>query len=493
MDQQRALDLLRSHEYGIAEWNRLRQADEVIPDLIGVNLSSANLRLADLRDVNLSMASLCGADLQYANLSGARLRGTDLELADLRWSRLKKCDFSKADLRQADLSQAWAHSADFIDANLTSAKLAWAELDRARFIRADLTDAQFNHASVLDIVVKDLRGLPQPPTNLRLWGDDLSALGGDLIGDDAKNFFLAPCILEVFVSERLAERELASFLLHLAEMHDSHVGDTVYFVGHRYELGGTFLRFQSVAFNAIYDVLPDLLAPFRLSQAIDWKLAIEKVSDEERRDIATSLVSLEARQADGRWRIAERMAKVFSGYRNARVVQIAEGRSRGIRIDLFTNKEIARRLTDTQEDELWDGRQPLTITTGSNSSIHVGDIRMSQHRTNVSGGLVGVIGDNAHAHDMTFQQIWNQSASQIDLAGLANELAALRQALKSAAQTVEHDAAVGEVAAAETAAKKGDGPSVLERLKNAGQWVLDVAVHKGLTMAVTALKSALGV
>lgn len=125
--------------------------------------------------------------------------------------------------------------------------------------------------------------------------------------------------------------------------------------------------------------------------------------------------------------------------------------------------------------------------------INRGGIRMSQRRINVSGGQVGVIGDNAHAHDMTFQQVWNQSASQIDLAVLANELAALRQALKDAAQSAEHDAAVGEVAAAETAAKKGDGPSVLERLKSAGEWVLDVAVQKSLAMAVTALKTALEV
>lgn len=102
-------------------------------------------------------------------------------------------------------------------------------------------------------------------------------------------------------------------------------------------------------------------------------------------------------------------------------------------------------------------------------------------------------GDHAKAYDMTFQQVWNQSAPQIDLAALVSELATLRQALKGAAKTAEHDAAIGEVAMAETAAKKGDGPSVMQRLKSAGQWVLDVAIQKGLTMAVTALKSALGV
>jgi hypothetical protein len=118
---------------------------------------------------------------------------------------------------------------------------------------------------------------------------------------------------------------------------------------------------------------------------------------------------------------------------------------------------------------------------------------MSQDKISVSGGQVCEIGHGAHAHDMTFQQIWNQSGSQIDLPALVKELATLRQALKGEAKTAEEDAAVGEVAAAETAAKKGDGPSVLQRLKSAGEWVLKVAVQKGLDVATSAIKTALGV
>jgi len=121
------------------------------------------------------------------------------------------------------------------------------------------------------------------------------------------------------------------------------------------------------------------------------------------------------------------------------------------------------------------------------------EVTQVKNQYNIDRSQVGAVGDGAHAHDMTFQQIWSQASSQIDLAALATELAALRQALKGSAKTAEHDAAVGEVAAAETAAKKGDGPSVLQQLKSAGEWVLGVAVEKGLTMAVTAIKSALGV
>jgi hypothetical protein len=93
---------------------------------------------------------------------------------------------------------------------------------------------------------------------------------------------------------------------------------------------------------------------------------------------------------------------------------------------------------------------------------------------------------------MTFQQIWNQSASEIDLSLLARELSTLRQSLKKEADTADQDIAVGEVAAAESAAAKGDGPSVLQHLKNAGKWVLDGAIRLGLDVARNALARALG-
>ena len=44
---------------------------------------------------------------------------------------------------------------------------------------------------------------------------------------------------------------------------------------------------------------------------------------------------------------------------------------------------------------------------------------------NVSG-QAGAVGPNAHAHDMSFQQLWNKASSEIDLSKLASELRELR-------------------------------------------------------------------
>ena len=107
-------------------------------------------------------------------------------------------------------------------------------------------------------------------------------------------------------------------------------------------------------------------------------------------------------------------------------------------------------------------------------------------------GQAGAVGPNAHAHDMNFNQIWNQLQGSIDLQQLAGELSRLRQEMKKEAVEPEQDIAVSEVAKAEQSAKSGDGSKTLEHLKSAGRWALDVATKIGSSVAVEAIKNSMG-
>ena len=49
----------------------------------------------------------------------------------------------------------------------------------------------------------------------------------------------------------------------------------------------------------------------------------------------------------------------------------------------------------------------------------------------------GAVGPGAHAHDLQFQQIWNQVQGEIDLPVLAQELENLKKKLKVEAETEE--------------------------------------------------------
>lgn len=105
-------------------------------------------------------------------------------------------------------------------------------------------------------------------------------------------------------------------------------------------------------------------------------------------------------------------------------------------------------------------------------------------------GQIGVVGAGAHAHDMTFNQIWIENKNDIDLPALAAELLKLRLKLRDEATEAEHYSSMGAIASAESCAKKGDGTGALEHLSKAGKWALGIAEKIGVPVATEALKVA---
>jgi hypothetical protein len=190
--------------------------------------------------------------------------------------------------------------------------------------------------------VQNLRGLPKPPETLRLIVNGRRTV---LTGSEAKEFFNLQAIVEVYVTEKLTQEELGCFHFHLGELHHQRVATNVYFVAHRYESSGSVLRFQAKSYTEIYHVLPDLLAPFRMSQAVDWKQTLQAMPAEERGEAISALVKIEAEQVEGRWRLATCMADVFEGYEKARVSRISIGANQWIRVDVVTNQEMAHSPT----------------------------------------------------------------------------------------------------------------------------------------------------
>ena len=108
-------------------------------------------------------------------------------------------------------------------------------------------------------------------------------------------------------------------------------------------------------------------------------------------------------------------------------------------------------------------------------------------------GQVGAQGANAHAHDMTFNQIWHQNRGEIDLNALNDDLIKLRSAMQTEASSAEHYSELGAIANAEIEAKKGNEVKTFEALSKVGKWSLNIAEKIGVGVATAAIKTSLGI
>ena len=138
---------------------------------------------------------------------------------------------------------------------------------------------------------------------------------------------------------------------------------------------------------------------------------------------------------------------------------------------------------------------PLIANINDNSITVEGDVVMRDQirgdQFNVKGGQIGAIGTGAHAHDINFNNMWNQLIGDIDLRELGPELAKLREEMKDEAVETEHYTALAEIAKAEAAATSGDGAKVLEHLRSAGTWALEAATKISSKLAVEAIEHSM--
>lgn len=134
---------------GVDAWNSRRKREHFVPDFSDADLRSdfqkmrrrnheermlrpveligVNLTGADLKNVTLGDAELIKARLLDANLSGAYLYGANLSGCDLAYANLSGANVAGANFGGADLS-----GIDFTDVDLTTVNSDGANLSRVR-------------------------------------------------------------------------------------------------------------------------------------------------------------------------------------------------------------------------------------------------------------------------------------------------------------------------------------------------------------------------
>ncbi|MBT7783491.1 MAG: hypothetical protein HN741_11290 [Anaerolineae bacterium] len=111
----------------------------------------------------------------------------------------------------------------------------------------------------------------------------------------------------------------------------------------------------------------------------------------------------------------------------------------------------------------------------------------------VNGGNINQINTGTNIGDANQYNdggsvFWNS----IDYKILEKELSSLHLEMKKRAKTDDQDIALAEIAKAKKAAKEKNIEKIIEALKSAGKWALDVATKIGTTLVAEALKIAFG-
>jgi uncharacterized protein YjbI with pentapeptide repeats len=556
MANQEHLEILKRGVEVWNQWrseNLLQEIDLREVDLNGISFRGANLRDADLQGINLNNADLTDADLSKANLTGAELTNATINNADLRGALVANTKFTDADLtganfygtdlrtaelNNANLSEANLDLTDLRDANLHNAKLISATLYGAQLIKANILGANFSNANLLkanlnrakligvnfnganltnvNLILADLREADLSNaiacdadfsradlrnTNLinsNLHNSDLTRADLSYANCEAADFSLADLRMARLIKANLNGAVLTNAHLWQTQRAGWSIKGVVCESAYFEEDDNSVINFAPGEFERLYSDKTKIVLFYRdgintleistLPALVKYleescsgcNLRLESIADSS----GGAVVTLAIDNADD---ISSESLKQLKTELEETARQVIE----------FERKALVERETRLQlEGEVKQLNSVVdklilkpSFAYYNQENTTVGDVKMGD---TFNTNQAGAVGPNAHAHDMTFNQIGGQIEQSMDLSKLAAELVRLREAMSQEAKEPDHYVALGEVAKAEQAAKAKDSSKVAESLKAAGKWALDTATKIGTSLATEAIKKSIG-
>jgi uncharacterized protein YjbI with pentapeptide repeats len=421
----------------------------------GISLQNANLHRANFSESSLgdvavfTRSNLDSADFHSAKMWSGHFFGSSLRHANFSKIRIENAPiFSQADLSSAKFVEAVfpaaiCYKTNFSNADLSYANMWWADLQQANLSQAKLQrtilKAARLHNAVLDGA--DLTGSVLWETQRAGWSikgviceyvywDEKVKEQSVYSPGEFERLFSDKTKVRLFYKDGISPLEVATIPALIKHLEESHPGNGLRLVSIREDSGGV------VAELAIEGA--DNKTPEQLQQL---KTVLEAEAQQRVQYQRQALVEREARlQLEGEVR----------------------------QLSSVVDKLILR--------------QSIVVNQGG---VTMGN------ETYQNYGQTGAQGHNAHAHDMTFNQVVNHFEKTIDLQALAKQLAELREemAKDSSPQTA---IVLGKIAEAEIAAQEKNPSKVMESLKAAGKWTLDFAKEVGKDLAVEAIKQSMG-
>ena len=155
-----------------------------------------------------------------------------------------------------------------------------------------------------------------------------------------------------------------------------------------------------------------------------------------------------------------------------------------VRASDLTNEEIHLLIKISEEQVAAKAKKihtPQPTSPQIVQNYHMGDTYHVQQAV--------AVGPQATANNTTLIQ--NNSTNSINYEELANQLSKLRNEMRKASITAEHDESLGAIAAAEKAVHDKNIVTANKHLKKAGTWALSVAENLGISLAIKLIEKAL--
>jgi len=124
--------------------------------LVGIDLTGADLSNLDLRHIDFTGAWLESVNFQNSNLSHSNFQGAVLAHAKMRGTVAIRCDFSRANLGAADLEDAVLDQSDFTGTLLMRTRLTRPDLRGATLVGAVLLESKWQKTDCTGAVAKGL-------------------------------------------------------------------------------------------------------------------------------------------------------------------------------------------------------------------------------------------------------------------------------------------------------------------------------------------------
>jgi Pentapeptide repeats (8 copies) len=372
---------------------------------------------------------LSGADLSRVNFRFANLSRANLRRADLSGTILSKANLSRKNLSGQNLSNANLSNANLSNANLSGANLQEASLQTAMLINAKLDSAKLTNARIWE-TQRAGWSIKGVICESVYWDKEAKSKTPYSPGDFERLFAEKTRVRLVF-KYGISPLEVATLPALIKHLEEAHPGCSLRLVSIHDDSGGAVVE-----------------------------LAIENTDEQSPKQIKQLKAALET---EAQRRVEHQRQALIE--RETRLHLEGEVKQLSSVVDKLIS------------------RHSITIYTEGGAMGDKYDI----------SGQVGAVGPNAHAHDMTFNQLVNHVEQNIDLAELAKQIGELRQAMAERQDPSPQAAiAVGEVAKAEIAATEKNTSKVVEHLKSAGKWTLDFAKDMGKDLVVDLIKKATG-